>query len=157
MGKRKSAKAPPKKAAAKLDSTFNCPFCNSSKSVHCQLDNEKEMGDVKCNQCKAEYSTRITHLTEPIEWVVATRVGDGVWVEPHLASTCHATRAMHASGAVHACSPPLLACTSFNDRRHLVPPQPVPRLDRRVRESKLLDRAMAGGASTCANGNQQQP
>jgi len=35
MGKRKSsAKAPPKKMAAKLDTTFPCPFCNAGMSYH---------------------------------------------------------------------------------------------------------------------------
>eukprot|EP00955_Chlamydomonas_euryale_P090761 364569-Chlamydomonas_euryale.AAC.15 len=67
MGKRKSSKPPPKKAQAKLDVSFNCPFCNSSKSVICTMDHEKEMGNVVCNQCHAEFQGRITHLTEPIE------------------------------------------------------------------------------------------
>ena len=67
MGKRKSSKAPPKKANAKLDITFNCPFCNSSKSVVCVIDNEKEMGTVTCNQCHTNHTGRISHLTEPID------------------------------------------------------------------------------------------
>lgn len=67
MGKRKSSKAPPKKAQEKLAVTFNCPFCNSSKSVVCTLDHEKEMGSVRCNQCACNFSARISHLTEPIE------------------------------------------------------------------------------------------
>ncbi len=67
MGKRKSSKPPPKKQQAKLDLTFNCPFCNSNKSVACTLDHEKELGTVNCTQCHSNFQARISHLTEPIE------------------------------------------------------------------------------------------
>mmetsp|Transcript_33747 Transcript_33747/g.85412 ORF Transcript_33747/g.85412 Transcript_33747/m.85412 type:complete len:83 (+) Transcript_33747:150-398(+) len=67
MGKRKSSKPPPKKAAAKLDTQFNCPFCNSSRSVQCTMDHEKEMAKMNCTQCPQGFEMRITHLTEPID------------------------------------------------------------------------------------------
>ena len=38
MGKRKSSKPPPKKVKPKLDKAFNCPFCNSAKSVTANMD-----------------------------------------------------------------------------------------------------------------------
>lgn len=44
MGKRKSSKPPPKKQRPKLDVAFNCPFCNSSKSVTATLDYDAEVG-----------------------------------------------------------------------------------------------------------------
>ena len=38
MGKRKSsAPPPPKKKTPKLDTTFDCPFCNRKKSVTADL------------------------------------------------------------------------------------------------------------------------
>ena len=43
MGKRKSSKPPPKKQRPKLDVAFNCPFCNSSKSVTATLDYDAEV------------------------------------------------------------------------------------------------------------------
>lgn len=75
MGKRKSTKAPPKKQRPKLDTTFNCPFCNASKSVSCTLDHDREIGTAKCSLCAQHYSMNITHLTDPIdvytEWLDA--------------------------------------------------------------------------------------
>lgn len=67
MGKRKSSKPPPKKAVAKLDTTFSCPFCNSDKSVSCQMDWDNEVGIVSCNACTAQFTGRITHLSEPVD------------------------------------------------------------------------------------------
>ena len=43
MGKRKSSKPPPKKQRPKLDVAFNCPFCNSNKSVTATLDYDAEV------------------------------------------------------------------------------------------------------------------
>lgn len=67
MGKRKSSAPVAKKATPKLDTTFNCPFCNSNKSVHCVIDLDRELGEVYCNLCSNRYRNRITHLTEPID------------------------------------------------------------------------------------------
>jgi transcription elongation factor Elf1 len=103
MGKRKSsAKAPPKKQRPKLETTFACPFCNagksqehlstphsfdsldfsrlpplllSEKSVHCDMDRERSVGEVKCNECGEKWSTKIHSLSEAIdiysEWLDA--------------------------------------------------------------------------------------
>eukprot|EP00983_Pelagomonas_calceolata_P076153 1153296-Pelagomonas_calceolata.AAC.2 len=46
---------------------FNCPFCNSSKSVSCNIDHDKEMANMHCSQCPMKFECRITHLTEPID------------------------------------------------------------------------------------------
>lgn len=67
MGKRKSSKPPPKKAASKLDTSFNCPFCNSNKSVHCTLDLDMMIGTVECSKCQNRFTDKINHLTEPID------------------------------------------------------------------------------------------
>lgn len=67
MGKRSSTKAPPKKQRPKLDLTFNCPFCNSSKSVTCLLDREAEKGTAKCSVCLEKFTGRITPLTDPVD------------------------------------------------------------------------------------------
>jgi transcription elongation factor Elf1 len=67
MGKRKSSKPPPKKQKPKLDVAFNCPFCNSSKSVSCLFDWDREIGTVQCQVCQVNFSTQINHLTEPID------------------------------------------------------------------------------------------
>ncbi len=67
MGKRKSSKPPPKKKRPTLDSTFNCPFCNSSKSVSAQLDQDRGVGTVTCSVCGANYTSKINSLSEAID------------------------------------------------------------------------------------------
>lgn len=73
MGKRKSSKPPPKKVRPKLDAAFNCPFCNSSKSVACTMNWEVEQGTVNCTVCNTSYTTTINSLSEAIdvysEWI----------------------------------------------------------------------------------------
>lgn len=75
MGKRKSAKPPPKKQRPKLDTAFNCPFCNSNKTVTAALDQERSVGTVKCRECDEEFSCHIHPLSEAIdvysEWIDA--------------------------------------------------------------------------------------
>lgn len=68
MGKRKSAaKPPPKKQRPKLDVAFNCPFCNSAKSVVCLFDWDRLKGTVSCSKCSKNFSMPVDHLCEPID------------------------------------------------------------------------------------------
>ena len=67
MGKRKSSKPPPKKQKPKLDATFNCPFCNSMKTVTATLDMENQSGAVSCNVCNSSYRCDIAPLDEAID------------------------------------------------------------------------------------------
>lgn len=93
MGKRKSsAKPPPKKSRGKLETTFSCPFCNAGtpwrpcrrlleaqeltaccrspsaeNSVHCEMDRERNVGAVRCQQCQEQYAVKIHELSEPID------------------------------------------------------------------------------------------
>ncbi|KDD74383.1 hypothetical protein H632_c1352p0 [Helicosporidium sp. ATCC 50920] len=68
MGKRKaSKKAPAPKSRPKLEVAFSCPFCNSEKSVTCEMDRQRDVGVVKCNQCAAQYAVKIHSLSEPID------------------------------------------------------------------------------------------
>ena len=100
MGKRKSSKPPPKKQRPKLDIAFNCPFCNSNKSVTATLDYDAEVGthglrfsaasalrrvltaagrsqigSVVCNTCNERFSAKINKLSEAVdvysEWIDA--------------------------------------------------------------------------------------
>ncbi|KAK9123261.1 hypothetical protein Sjap_012863 [Stephania japonica] len=60
MGKRKSRSKPaPKKRTDRLDSVFNCPFCNHEKSVDCTFDKDNKLGTVLCRICQESYSTPI--------------------------------------------------------------------------------------------------
>jgi len=73
MGKRKSSKPPPKKVKPKLDKAFNCPFCNSAKSVTATMDWEVAQGTVNCTICHVSFTTQIDKLSEEIdvysEWI----------------------------------------------------------------------------------------
>lgn len=68
MGKRKSKKQlPPPKTKKRLETLFNCPFCNSSKSVAVDLDRDREVGTCKCNVCGVDYSVDINALSESVD------------------------------------------------------------------------------------------
>ncbi|PNW70023.1 hypothetical protein CHLRE_17g702550v5 [Chlamydomonas reinhardtii] len=68
MGKRKGgSKPPPKKARAKLDTLFSCPFCNSSKSVSINFDRDMGRATAKCSQCSQKYESRCTPLTDAVD------------------------------------------------------------------------------------------
>ena len=68
MGKRKSSKKPAgKKARPKLETAFNCPFCNSSSTVTATLDRDTKHGGVSCSVCGASFETAINPLTEAVD------------------------------------------------------------------------------------------
>ena len=79
MAKKKSKRKAPVSAAKrrpKLETTFNCPFCNREKSVECRLDRASEVGIAKCRGCGESYRTVISaKLSDPIdiysEWIDA--------------------------------------------------------------------------------------
>ena len=54
-------------AAPKLEEQFNCPFCNSAKSVTCTLDWETSRGTVTCGACHEGFSASIHQLSEAID------------------------------------------------------------------------------------------
>jgi transcription elongation factor Elf1 len=54
-------------AAGKLETQFNCPFCNGSQTVTCDLDWEAEQGTVGCIACHQSFTAPITHLSEAID------------------------------------------------------------------------------------------
>ncbi|KAL6839568.1 hypothetical protein ACP4OV_030507 [Aristida adscensionis] len=70
MGKRKSRSsklaAKPKKAP-KLNTAFDCPFCNHTGSVECSIDLKGGVAVASCGVCKEEYGTSAHPLTEPID------------------------------------------------------------------------------------------
>lgn len=48
---------------------FDCPFCNHSKTIECQMrrDQKPPVGIIECTVCGANYTSVITHLTEPVD------------------------------------------------------------------------------------------
>ena len=73
MGKRKKAKAPPKKAKPKVSTVFSCPFCGGGDTCSVKLDREHKLGTITCSACQAKYTKEITPLDEAIdvysEWI----------------------------------------------------------------------------------------
>lgn len=68
MGKRKkSTRTPAKKLVLKLDTKFNCLFCNHEKSVSCTLDKKNCIGSLQCKICGQSFQTRINALSQPVD------------------------------------------------------------------------------------------
>ncbi|CCC67220.1 hypothetical protein NCAS_0A06620 [Naumovozyma castellii] len=68
MGKRKkSSRGPVKKVVQKLDTKFNCLFCNHDKSVSCTLDKKNSIGALQCKICGQSFQTRINALSQPVD------------------------------------------------------------------------------------------
>lgn len=68
MGKRKkSTRTPAKKIVLKLDTKFNCLFCNHDQSVSCTLDKKNSIGSLQCKICGQSFQTRINGLSQPVD------------------------------------------------------------------------------------------
>ncbi|KAI9281194.1 hypothetical protein BY458DRAFT_429973, partial [Sporodiniella umbellata] len=53
-GKRKTKRKPQRKLKEKLDTQFNCVFCNHENSVDCKIDNTNKLG-------------HLNYLDEPVD------------------------------------------------------------------------------------------
>lgn len=68
MGKRKkSSRTPAKKIVQKLDTAFNCLFCNHERSITCTLDKKNSIGSLSCKVCGQSFQTRINALSQPVD------------------------------------------------------------------------------------------
>jgi transcription elongation factor Elf1 len=69
------------KAAPKLDTSFNCPFCNGARTVTCTIDLEHGLATARCGACGEAYQTQADHLTEPVDvmsdWLDACEADGG--------------------------------------------------------------------------------
>ena len=70
-----------KQAAPKLDTSFNCPFCNGAKTVTCAIDLEHGLATARCGACGEAFQTQADHLTEPVDvfsdWLDACEADGG--------------------------------------------------------------------------------
>jgi len=57
----------------KLDTQFDCPFCNSAKCIEVKMSRPEQLGQLKCRVCNVQYQTRINYLNEAVdvysEWI----------------------------------------------------------------------------------------
>ncbi|CCK68928.1 Elf1p KNAG_0B04940 [Huiozyma naganishii CBS 8797] len=68
MGKRKkSSRGPVKRVVQRLDTKFNCLFCNHEQSVSCTLDKKNSIGTLSCKICGQSFQTRINTLSQPVD------------------------------------------------------------------------------------------
>lgn len=60
----------------KLDTSFNCLFCNHEKSIICTLDKKNNLGSLYCKICGQNFQTTINSLSKPVDvytdWYDAT-------------------------------------------------------------------------------------
>ena len=106
MGKRKKAKAPPKKAKPKVSTVFSCPFCGGGDTCSVKLDREHKLGTITCSACQAKYTKEITPLDEAIDVY-------SEWID-----MCAAPRAARCA------SPCIIACIACGCRAIRLPPPP---------------------------------
>ncbi|RKP36010.1 hypothetical protein BJ085DRAFT_8302, partial [Dimargaris cristalligena] len=67
MGKRKSSSKPQARRVVKLDTVFDCLFCNHEKSVVVKMEKDSNIGHVSCTVCPASYQSPINTLSDPID------------------------------------------------------------------------------------------
>ncbi|KAI9480281.1 MAG: transcription elongation factor 1 [Benjaminiella poitrasii] len=67
MGKRKVKRKPQKKLKEKLDTQFNCLFCNHENSIECKIDHQNKVGILSCKICGVSWQDTITYLDEPVD------------------------------------------------------------------------------------------
>ena len=107
MGKRKKAKAPPKKAKPKVSTVFSCPFCGGGDTCSVKLDREHKLGTITCSACQAKYTKEITPLDEAIdvysEWIDMCAAPRARCASPCIiASIARGCRAIPAAAAYAA-------------------------------------------------------
>ncbi|PVU97855.1 hypothetical protein BB561_000248 [Smittium simulii] len=91
MGKRKTKTKLVKSSRPKLDTQFDCLFCNHEKTVSVTMSRDVKIGYLSCKVCKVTYEARINKLSMPIdvysEWIDACddlkkREAKGLPLEP---------------------------------------------------------------------------
>lgn len=99
MGKRKkAAKAPTKKKAEPLATTFPCLFCNHENAVSAKIDKKTGVGHLSCKVCDQNFHCSINYLSAPVdvysEWVDAC---DAVAKETRAAEASRPKQAANSS------------------------------------------------------------
>ncbi|KAJ2900323.1 hypothetical protein IWW38_000582 [Coemansia aciculifera] len=104
MGKRKSSRKVVKKVQPKLDTTFDCVFCNHEQCIIVSMDKKNKVGNLKCKICSATYQAALSHLSDPIdvysEWIDACDEASRKETMSVRASTTTTTTTKTSSAAV---------------------------------------------------------
>mmetsp|Transcript_66609 Transcript_66609/g.139054 ORF Transcript_66609/g.139054 Transcript_66609/m.139054 type:complete len:101 (+) Transcript_66609:64-366(+) len=76
MGRRRSRGQAPSKPKPKLDTMFDCLFCQTGKAVEVKMVRLEQIGFLKCRVCGVSFQSRISYLSEAVDvysdWVDET-------------------------------------------------------------------------------------
>merc|ERR1719265_1192187 len=67
MGRRRTRAQAAPKPKPKLDTTFDCLFCQSAKAIEVKLVRLEQIGYLKCRVCGAGFQSRINYLSEAVD------------------------------------------------------------------------------------------
>lgn len=65
--KKRSQKAPAQKPKPKLETVFDCPFCNHSLCVEVKMDSQRRIGSLKCRICSTSHASKIHQLSAQVD------------------------------------------------------------------------------------------
>mmetsp|Transcript_23574 Transcript_23574/g.67530 ORF Transcript_23574/g.67530 Transcript_23574/m.67530 type:complete len:98 (-) Transcript_23574:94-387(-) len=76
MGRRRSRAQAAPKPKPKLDTMFDCLFCQTGKAVEVKMVRLEQIGFLKCRVCGVTFQSRISYLSEAVDvysdWVDET-------------------------------------------------------------------------------------
>ena len=55
------------KPKIKLETVFDCPFCNHALCVEIKLDRDRRIGSLRCRICSTQHSSKIHHLSAAVD------------------------------------------------------------------------------------------
>lgn len=65
--KKKSQKPMVVRKKPKLETVFDCPFCNHQLCVEIKLDRDRRVGSLRCRICSTQHSSKIHHLSAAVD------------------------------------------------------------------------------------------
>mmetsp|Transcript_94455 Transcript_94455/g.167295 ORF Transcript_94455/g.167295 Transcript_94455/m.167295 type:complete len:98 (-) Transcript_94455:110-403(-) len=75
MGRRRGRAQKGAGPKPKLDTTFDCLYCQTVRAIEVKLVRLEQIGFLKCRVCNASFQTRISYLNEAVDvysdWVDA--------------------------------------------------------------------------------------
>jgi len=67
MGRRRARAQAQPKPRPKLDTQFDCLFCQSNKTIEVKMVRPEQIGFLKCRVCNVSFQTRISYLSEAVD------------------------------------------------------------------------------------------
>merc|ERR1712039_766778 len=67
MGRRRARAQAPSKPKPKLDTMFDCLFCQTGKAVEVKMVRLEQVGFLKCRVCGVTFQSRVSYLSEAVD------------------------------------------------------------------------------------------